>query len=242
MQSLRPKDLTNRCANLRASAPRIQCLTNTVAQAITANCLHALGARASMATHADEIVAMTASAQAVVINLGTIDAARLDGIERLLASSALDGKPVVLDPVFVQHSPVRMAAALRLARRPGIVIKGNSAEIAALRTAFGGAGLATCTLITTGAVDRVEANGRLCAEIGSGHPFMAQVTGLGCALGAAIAAFASVSNSPVEAAATALDVFGLAGERAAAESRGPGSFAVHFIDHLAAIDVKDRAL
>ncbi len=232
-------DISKAVARLRAAAPRVQCLTNTVAQAITANALHALGVRASMATHADEIVAMTASAEAVLINLGTIDAVRLAGIERLLASSALDGKPLVLDPVFVPHSPVRMAAATRIAQQPGVIIKGNAQEIDALRAAMGPSSFHAAILVTTGAIDRVEAQGRVHAEVSGGHPYMTKVTGLGCALGAAIAAFACVTADPAAAAETALTVFARAGERAAADSRGPGSFAVNFIDQLSILNGRE---
>lgn len=236
-----PDNVPDACALLRARAPRVQCLTNTVAQAITANGLHALGASASMAAHSGEIVGMTASADAVLINLGTIDAIRLDALDRLLENGALAGKPIVLDPVFVQHSPLRLQAAVRLARQPGVIIKGNAAEIAALATALGGQWRRDATIVTTGIVDRVETDGRVSAEIAAGHPFMAQVTGLGCALGAAIAAFASVIERPADAAAMALTVFGKAGERAAAQSRGPGSFAVNFIDQLASAEPAPEA-
>ena len=67
---------------------------------------------------------------------------------------------------------------------------------------------------------------------------MAQVTGLGCALGAIIAAMNTVEPDPLIAAAAALDVFGAAGERAALTSRGPGSFAVAMIDALATVDTQ----
>jgi hydroxyethylthiazole kinase len=80
---------------LRRSAPRVQCLTNTVAQAITVNCLHALGVRASMATHRDEIVAMSRSADALLVNLGTIEPVRLEALARLLKEDSLSDKPLV---------------------------------------------------------------------------------------------------------------------------------------------------
>ncbi len=71
-------------ARLAARRPRVQCLTNTVAQAITANVLLAAGADASMAVHPDEIVAMTLSADAAIVNLGTPD----EGRERAIAMLA----------------------------------------------------------------------------------------------------------------------------------------------------------
>lgn len=225
-------------SRLGARHPRVQCLTNTVAQAITANCLLALGARVSMATHPDEIVAMTASADAVLINLGTIDPVREMALARLLDADALVGKCVVLDPVFVELSPLRMRLASALLARGVTIVRGNAMEIAALKAQRIKA-TRPFTWVTTGAVDRVEHQDQPTREVTSGHPWMAQVTGMGCAGGAVIAACAAVAPDPVTGATTALEVFGTAGLIAAEKSHGPGTFAVNFIDALAA-SVRDR--
>src|SRR5512140_2630290 len=94
-------------ARVRRERPRVQCLMNTVGQQITANVLLAAGARVSMATHPDEVIDMTMSAEALLINLGTLDATRVEAIPRLLADQRLTRVPRVLDPVFVEHSTVR---------------------------------------------------------------------------------------------------------------------------------------
>ena len=219
-------------ARLRTRAPRVQCLTNTVAQQITANVLLALGARVSMATHPDEVVAMTAGADALLINLGTLDTARQEAIPRLLADPRVSAKPRVLDPVFVEHSPLRMALALQVVAAGPLIVKGNATELAALDLA------PEIVRAETGPVDRITGRGRQ-IQIANGHPWMAEVTGLGCAAGAAIAAFAAVENDPVHASAAALLAFGVAGELAAAASRGPGSFAVAFIDALTSLTTAD---
>ncbi len=214
-------------ARLRASAPRVQCLTNTVAQQITANVLLAVGARVSMATHPDEVVDMSASADALLINLGTLDAARVAAIPRLLADAQVLVKPRVLDPVFVEHSPLRRALAEQVIAAGPLIVKGNATELAVLALP------AIVTRIETGAIDRVSGTGGT-REISGGHRWMAEVTGLGCALGGLIAACAVVESDHVKAGAAALEAFARAGERAAARASGPGSFAVAFIDALAA--------
>ncbi len=219
-------DATAILARLRARRPRVQCLTNTVAQAITANVLLAVGARVSMATHPDEVVDMSASADALLINLGTLDAARIAAIPRLLADARVLALPRVLDPVFVEHSPLRRALAQQVVAAGPLIVKGNRGELAALELP------ASTTRIETGAIDRVSGAGGTC-EISGGHRWMADVTGLGCALGGLMAAFAAVEASPVKAGAAALEAFARAGERAAARASGPGSFAVAFIDALA---------
>jgi hydroxyethylthiazole kinase len=212
-------------ARLRARSPRVQCLTNTVAQQITANVLLAVGARVSMATHPDEVVDMTASADALLINLGTLDAARVAAIPRLLADARVLAKPRVLDPVFAEHSPLRRTLAQQIIAAGPLIVKGNAAELAVLTFAT------HATRVETGAVDRLRtSDGDI--EISGGHPLMAQVTGLGCALGGLIAACAAVEVDPVLASAAALHAFGVAGQHAAKQAAGPGSFAVAFVDVL----------
>lgn len=218
---------------VRRQSPRVQCLTNSVAQPITANTLLALGARVSMATHPAEVVAMSAGADAVLINLGTLDGARETAIPILRADAAIRAKPTVLDPVFVEHSPVRMALACAVLSIGEVVIKGNGPEITALR---GAADVASHhTFVTTGPIDRVERGDRR-AAITLGHPMMAAVTGLGCAAGAVIAACHTVEADPVRAAVAGLMICGIAGEVAAEHARGTGSFATAFIDAVSLID------
>ncbi len=224
-------------ARIKTRAPRVQCLTNTVAQAITANSVLALGARVSMAVHPAEIVAMSATADAVVINLGTLDPLREEAIRRLMEAPVMQTKPLVLDPVFVEASPLRLALARRVAENWPVIIRANAQEALALRSVLSERDAARATWVTTGAVDRIVSDSRT-DECRRGHPMMARVTGLGCALGVVIAAFRAVEPDPLVACAAALNVFGAAGERAARDSQGPGSFAVAMIDALSAIDVE----
>jgi hydroxyethylthiazole kinase len=214
---------------------------NTVAQALTANVLHAVGARASMAAHVDEVVAMCRSADALLINLGTLDDARLAAIDRLLTDPGIRAMPVVLDPVFVEHSPMRLAAATRVVTQLDPIIKGNRAELAALAEAA--AHSPTRAIVETGATDRIIVPGQPECTVALGHRWMGDITGLGCALGAVIAACASVTDDVRASCRTAVMLFGIAGERAGAVAAGPGSFAVAFIDALAALsrDAEARA-
>ena len=219
----------NALAAVRQRSPRIQCLTNTVAQQITANVLLAVGARVSMATHPDEVAAMSASADAVLINLGTLDEPRVAAIPRLLSDPHVMSKPRVLDPVFVEHSPLRLALARQIVAAGALIVKGNACEMAALDLPR------HATRIVTGQIDRIAHDGAQ-VSIDNGHPFMALVTGLGCAAGALAAGFASVERDALRASVGAMAVFGIAGEMAARSADGPGSFAVAFIDAIAAMD------
>jgi hydroxyethylthiazole kinase len=61
------------------------------------------------------------------------------------------------------------------------------------------------------------------------------VTGTGCMSTAVTAAYAAVEKDYVLAAAAALAAFGLAGEIAARDASGPGTFHVRLYDALAGL-------
>ena len=73
---------------IRSGAPRIHCLTNTVAQTLTANLLLAIGAIPAMSTARDEIDDMVAGSAALLINLGTLDEVRRAAMARAVAVAA----------------------------------------------------------------------------------------------------------------------------------------------------------
>lgn len=220
-------------ARVAERRPRIHCLTNTVAQNITANMLLAFGAVPSMASHPEEVAAVAAGAGAILINLGTLSLEGERAVPKLLEVAREHGKPLVLDPVFVELSPLRMRLAEEALRLPGIVVRGNVAEMQALAPKLAVA--PSATRVTTGAIDRIEGpSGAF--DIAHGDALMTKVTGLGCASSALVAACCVVEPDPVLAAAVALAAYGVAGEIAAERSRGPGSFAMHLIDALAGLD------
>jgi hydroxyethylthiazole kinase len=220
-------------ARVAETRPRVQCLTNTVAQNITANMLLAFGAIPSMAIHVDEVAAMAEGAGAILINIGTINAESELAIPKLLEVARDRRKPLVFDPVFVELSPLRRHVAGEVLRLPNLVVRGNATEMEAL--AFALAEAVGVTKVTTGKVDRIEGEGGAYA-VPHGHRLMTQVTGIGCAAGALIAACCAVEPDKALAAAAALTAYGIAGEIAAERCRGPGSFEVELIDAVAAMD------
>lgn len=220
-------------ARVAKRRPRIHCLTNTVAQNVTANMLLAFGAVPSMAGHPDEVAAVAAGAGAILINLGTISPEGERAIPKLVAVSQECGIPLVLDPVFVELSPLRLGLAEAVLRSPGVTVRGNATEMAALdavmRRADG------VLRVTTGKIDSIEGDGRS-FSIGHGHELMTKVTGLGCASSALVAACRAVEPDAAVAAAAALTAYGIAGEIAAERAAGPGSFAMLLIYALAGLD------
>lgn len=234
---------------LRARAPRIHCITNSVAQAFTANVLLAAGAVPSMTTSPGEVGAFVTGADALLVNLGTLDEERRAGIEVALAAAEEAGRRFVLDPVFVDRSPARLSFARALAARGPAVIRLNDAEFGALAAGADERGdpsrLAErlrATIALTGARDLV-ADADRDVSLANGDPLMDKVTAMGCAGSALVAAALAIEPDPFLAAAGALVAFGVAGEIAARTSAGPGGFAVAILDALYRLNADDvRAL
>jgi hydroxyethylthiazole kinase len=239
-------------ARIRERAPRVHCVTNTVAQQYTANMLLAAGAVPSMTISPQEIGAFVAGADALLVNLGTFDAERRAAVEAALNAAAENGKPSnskpsnskpwLLDPVFIERSPARAEFARTLVGRKPSTVRLNHAEFAALS---GGdqAGDAPArfakahgTIVAlTGRVDIVT-DGVRRVTIVNGDPLMGQVTAMGCAGSALVCAALAVERDPWLATVAALAAFGVVGEVAARDADGPGSFAVAIIDALHNLD------
>jgi hydroxyethylthiazole kinase len=232
---------------LKVRAPRVHCITNTVAQNLTANVLLALGAVPSMTVAPEEVPDFTATANAVLINLGTLDPMRRSASLAAVEVAKEEGRPWVLDPVFTDISRPRFAFARELVAREPSAVRLNATEFATLSgrdpTVEGVAAYAleiVSTIALTGPSDLVT-DGLRHLLIENGHPLMTKVTAMGCAGSAVAAAFLAVERDPVAAVAASLAVMGLAGERAGQEARGPGSFAVAVLDALAALGPGDLA-
>ncbi len=173
---------------VRARAPRVHCITNTVAQAYTANMLLAAGAVPSMTTSTEEIAAFASGADALLVNLGTLDPERGVAIDRAL--SALTGQPWVLDPVFVDRSATRAAFAASLLGRQPTAVRLNRAELATLARGQDQAGFAAqarSIIAISGATDTVT-DGARTLSLANGDPLMAKVTAMGCSGSALLAA------------------------------------------------------
>jgi hydroxyethylthiazole kinase len=227
---------------LRARAPRVHCITNSVAQTFTANTLLAAGAIPSMTLSADEIGAFVARADALLVNLGTFDAERREATAAALEVAAERRIPWVLDPVFIDRSEPRAMYAKSLVAQNPDAIRLNGAEFTALSgaepddAALTRYALDTLAVVAlTGTVDRIT-DGAQQTRIENGHPLMARVTAMGCAASALTAAFLGVESDAFVASAAALLCFGVAGGIAGERASGPGSFPAALIDALYALD------
>lgn len=232
---------------LREAAPLTHCLTNAVVTGFTANVLLALGASPAMVDIEGEAGRFAAVADGVLVNLGTPDPEQRAGAREIVRET----RRWVLDPVAVGSLPVRTALAAELVAERPAIIRGNASEVAALAGAGrGGRGVDStaapdavrpvavelaartgAVVAVSGAIDLVTDGARV-VRVSGGDALLTRVTGGGCSLGATMAAFLGVAE-PFSAAVAASLVHKRAAERAASSSRGPGSFAVAFLDALA---------
>jgi len=216
---------------IRARKPFVLAVTNAVAQNFTANGLLAIGAVPCMARNPEEIEAFVGSADAVLLNLGTMIPAEFELMRLVAAACTRTGKPFVLDPVFAERSPKRLALAQELLHARPTIAKFNAGEAAAMnRDVRPG----TAALVT-GARDRLDHDGRR-ITLANGHPLLGDITATGCLLGAILAACLAVEHDAFVAGVAGVSILNIAAEVAAPRARGPGSFAVELIDALAALD------
>lgn len=226
------EDAADLIAHVRARRPRVHCLMNTVVQKFTADGISAIGAIPSMTSSMEEIADFVSKADALTINLGTLDAERRKVIRLAVDVAIAGGKPWILDPVHCDYSPTRLAFARELITLGPTIVRGNRAEMELI-------GETRASLrIMTGAVDHLSDAGRS-VSIANGHAFMAVVTGTGCLSGGVIAAFLAVEKDALKAATAALCTTGVSAELAAVHTRGPGSFEPAFLDALAALGPDD---
>ncbi|HEY5335524.1 MAG TPA: hydroxyethylthiazole kinase [Mycobacteriales bacterium] len=236
---------------LRRTGPLVHCQTNNVVTGFTANVLLAAGCSPAMVDDVEDAAVFATLADGLLVNLGTLAHERSDAMRAAVA--ARGDLPWVLDPVAAGPLPARTALARELLARRPTVLRGNASEIlgvagdasagrgvdagdgpeAALGTARDLADTYGCVVAVSGPVD-VITDGVTVVRVTAGHPLMTQVTGVGCALGALVAATLAVAP-PVVAATAATALLCAAGSRAAIGEVGPGTFAVRLLDQLAAL-------
>lgn len=239
---LTPEHVAGVLDAVRTARPRVQVITNPVAQGYTANMLLAIGARPSMTSSPEEIAAFIAVSGSLLVNLGILDRHRRDASLTAVEVAREMGVPWVLDPVKVDISPPRLDFARTLIGMEPDFVRANHDEFVGLGGADTGeeavrhfAARNLTTVALSGPVDIVTDGTRI-VRIANGHPLMDRVTAMGCAGTAVAAAFRAVEPDPLIAAAAALTVMGIAGEVAAAASSGPGSFAAAILDALYGLD------
>jgi hydroxyethylthiazole kinase len=196
----------------------------------------------SMTLSPEEIAAFIARADALLVNLGTLDPERREATAISVETATRGNVPWVLDPVFIDRSAPRAAFARALIASAPKAVRLNGVEFFVLAgsepsrdTLAAYARAKEIVVGLSGEIDLVSDGERL-ATIANGHVLMAKVTAMGCAASALIAAALAVEPDAWRATAAALTMLGVAGEMAAEKAEGPGSFAVAIIDALHNLD------
>jgi hydroxyethylthiazole kinase len=246
---------------VRAQSPLVHNVTNLVAIQLNANVLLAVGASPVMAHAHEEVCEMASLAQALVLNVGTLDPYTVESMKLALARASQRGIPSVLDPVGAGATSYRnetVESLLKLAAPS--VIRGNASEIMsvagiavttrgvdssaqaddALRAAQTLARRTGNTVCVSGQTDHVlHADGRW-VRLRNGHAWMTRITGVGCSATALVGAFCAVQPDTFRATCAAMALLGIAGElateQAQARGQGVGSMQARLLDALQLIE------
>ena len=238
---------------LRERRPLVHQVTNYVVMNETANATLALGALPVMAHAPQEVEEMVALAGALVLNIGTLSDHWVNAMLRAGRAAGERGVPVVLDPVGAGATSYRTETARRILGDVDVtVLRGNAGEVATLvgvaaevrgvesieaggdsaELALEAARSLGVVVSVTGPVDHVSDGERMLA-VANGHELLGAVSGTGCMSTALTGCFLAVrADAPLDAAAEALAAFGVAGEDAAREAKGPGTFHAGLYDAL----------
>lgn len=254
-------DLWSDVVTVRECSPLVHSITNLVAMNFNANTLLAAGASPVMAHAHEEVADMAGIAQALVLNIGTLDPYWIESMRLALVAASRRGIPVVLDPVGAGATPYRNASIeLLLKTALPTVVRGNASEIMSVagaaektRGVDSSAGTndalgAAQTLVqrtqgvvcVSGATDHILDAKRRWARLSNGHEWMTRITGVGCSATALIGAFCAVQPDAWRATVAAMAFLGVVGEIAAekvmARGCGVGSMQTTLLDELQLID------
>jgi len=243
---------------MKEKTPLVHAITNYVTVNDCANILLAVGASPAMCEAVDEVFEFSQIANALYLNIGTLNREQQMAMYLAVRGAAIKGIPIVIDPVGCAAIPSRISFIRKLSHFGSFsVIKGNMGVIKAL------AGVATkvrgvdsldtgedgqevcralarefgCTVVATGPTDIIS-DGRRTYLVRNGTEMFGRITGSGCMVGALVAAFCAANDDPCLSSAAALLTMNLAGELAAEGLGGknPGTFRTHLIDQVSLVD------
>ncbi|MDI1245219.1 MAG: hydroxyethylthiazole kinase [Rhodoferax sp.] len=260
-QPLLPSDLWADVLAVRAQRPLVHSITNLVVMNFNANVLLAVGASPVMAHAHEEVADMAALAQALVLNIGTLEPYWINSMCQALDVATARGIPTVLDPVGAGATPYRNDSIQAILRQAmPTVIRGNASEIMsvagmaaqtrgvdssaavadALQAARDLAARSSGVVCVSGPLDQVfDASGRQ-ASLANGHEWMTRITGVGCSATALVGAFCAVQPDAWRATVAAMAYLGVVGEVATqavqAQGQGVGSLQIALLDQLQLLD------
>lgn len=248
---------------LRSQKPVVHHITNYVTAESCADIALAAGASPVMADDPEEVEQITSGAGALVVNLGTLNFNKMIAMEKAMQQAKKNNIPVVLDPVGVMASEMRLNFALKVLNAGYVsIVRGNFAECDALlngkitgcgidsntkvdegdalKTAQEAAKKYKCVFAVTGEVDNIS-NGKQAVVLNNGHPLLQDITGSGCMVSTLCGCCAAVTDDMLAAAALGVVIMGQGAELAAnflEKKDGPGMFKVRLIDAVYHVTTK----
>jgi hydroxyethylthiazole kinase len=239
---------------VRNQSPLVHHITNWVTISDCANIVKVFGGSPVMAHAKEEAADMASIANAVVINIGTLNTFTVDAMKLAITTANKKGIPVVLDAVGVGSTKFRNDMVKELLKHKIDVIKGNASEIAAtaginvttkgvdsghvsgdmIEIAKNFANERECVIVVTGRED-ICTNGESAYIIKNGTAMMSKVVGTGCMAGSVIATFCAVEKDYLFASVAALVCFEIAAENADKTSEGPGTFKNKLFDKISTL-------
>ncbi|MDD5021542.1 MAG: hydroxyethylthiazole kinase [Endomicrobiaceae bacterium] len=241
-----------RLEKARKIAPLVHHITNYVTVENCANITKCFGASPVMADAKEEVCDMVKLADALVLNIGTLNQIQIESMKLAGQTANKKGIPIVLDVCGAGATKYRNETCKELCSSIKVsVIKGNLSEIATI------AGLSVQTkgvdsgnvnvdkyeiartlantmkavVVITG-VEDIVSNGENTYSIKNGVPVMGKIVGTGCMATSVIAIFCAIEKDYALACASALVCYEIAAENAEKTSDGPGTFVSNFFDKI----------
>ncbi|MDR2426391.1 MAG: hydroxyethylthiazole kinase [Endomicrobium sp.] len=239
---------------VRKQSPLVHHITNWVTISDCANIVKVFGGSPVMAHAKEETSDMALIADAVVINIGTLNSFTIEAMKLAVGMANKRNIPVVLDAVGAGATKFRNDMIKELLKYKIDIIKGNHSEIAAaaginvttkgvdsghvsgnmIEIAKSFANERECVVVVTGKED-ICTNGEDIFLVKNGTPLMSKVVGTGCMAGSVIATFCAVEKDYLFASAAALVCFEIAAENADKTSEGPGTFKNKLFDKISTL-------
>ncbi|ADL13536.1 hydroxyethylthiazole kinase [Acetohalobium arabaticum] len=239
-------------SRIREEKPLVHQITNYVTVNDAANITLYWGGLPVMADAKEEVAEMVQAAQALVLNIGTLNQRQVSSMIKAGKQANRSGIPVILDPVGVGATTFRTETARRILDELQVaVIKGNQGEISILAEGQGevrgvesvgdyeelvanAQGLAAAeeaVVVVSGTKDIVT-DGETVYKVNNGHPLLGEIVGTGCMLGSTLGVFTGVSDDYLAASLTAVTAYGIAGEIASKKASKPASYKTAFMDSI----------